>query len=107
MLKVTKRVQRAGGEGAFVVMAKAQELERKGKSMIYMQIGEPDFNTPENIKQAGIRAIEQNYTHYSPTWAAWTSGESLPINQQNARHPGGGRGVLGPCGARTSSTLPA
>jgi aspartate/methionine/tyrosine aminotransferase len=35
--------------------------------MIYMQIGEPDFNTPENIKQAGIRAIEENYTHYSPT----------------------------------------
>ena len=67
MLNVTKRVQRAGGEGAFVVMAKAQELERQGKSMIYMQIGEPDFNTPENIKQAGIRAIEQNYTHYSPT----------------------------------------
>jgi aspartate aminotransferase len=67
MLKVTKRVQRAGGEGAFLVMAKAQELERQGKSMIYMQIGEPDFNTPENIKQAGIRAIEQNYTHYSPT----------------------------------------
>jgi aspartate aminotransferase len=67
MLKVSKRVQRAGGEGAFVVMAKAQELERQGKSMIYMQIGEPDFNTPENIKMAGIRAIEQNYTHYSPT----------------------------------------
>ena len=67
MLKVTKRVERAGGEGAFVVMAKAQELERQGKSMIYMQIGEPDFNTPENIKQAGIRAIEENYTHYSPT----------------------------------------
>ncbi len=67
MLKVSKRVQRAGGEGAFVVMAKAQELERQGKSMIYMQIGEPDFNTPENIKQAGIRAIEQNYTHYAPT----------------------------------------
>jgi len=67
MLNVTKRVQRAGGEGAFVVMAKAQELERQGKSMIYMQIGEPDFNTPENIKQAGMRAIEENYTHYAPT----------------------------------------
>lgn len=67
MLKLTKRVQRAGGEGAFVVMAKAQELERQGKSMIYMQIGEPDFNTPENIKQAGMRAIEENYTHYAPT----------------------------------------
>jgi len=39
MLKVTKRVQMAGGEGAFLVMAKAQELERQGKSMIYMQIG--------------------------------------------------------------------
>jgi aspartate/methionine/tyrosine aminotransferase len=67
MLNVSKRVQRAGGEGAFVVMAKAQELERQGKSMIYMQIGEPDFNTPENIKQAGMRAIEENYSHYSPT----------------------------------------
>ncbi len=65
-MKVSKLVQRAGTETAFAVLAKAREMERQGKSVVHFEIGEPDFNTPENIKQAGIKAIQENYTHYSP-----------------------------------------
>ena len=65
-MKVSKLVQRAGTETAFAVLAKAKELERQGKSIVHFEIGEPDFNTPENVKQAGIKAIQENYTHYSP-----------------------------------------
>jgi len=65
-MKVSKLVQRAGTETAFAVLAKAKEMERQGKSVVHFEIGEPDFNTPENVKQAGIKAIQENYTHYSP-----------------------------------------
>lgn len=65
-MKVSKLVQRAGTETAFAVLAKAREMERQGKSVVHFEIGEPDFNTPENVKQAGIKAIQENYTHYSP-----------------------------------------
>jgi aspartate/methionine/tyrosine aminotransferase len=66
-MNLSKLVQRAGTETAFEVLAKAKELERQGKKIIHFEIGEPDFNTPENVKKAGINAINENYTHYSPT----------------------------------------
>ncbi|MGB9856111.1 MAG: pyridoxal phosphate-dependent aminotransferase [Caldisericum exile] len=66
-MKISKMIQRAGTETAFEMLAKAKELERQGKSVIHFEIGEPDFNTPENVKEAGIKAIKENYTHYSPT----------------------------------------
>ncbi|MCD6427891.1 MAG: pyridoxal phosphate-dependent aminotransferase, partial [Caldisericaceae bacterium] len=65
-MKFSKLMQRAGTETAFTVLAKAREMERQGKSVVHFEIGEPDFNTPENIKQAGIKAIQDNFTHYSP-----------------------------------------
>lgn len=66
-MKISRMIQRAGTETAFEMLAKAKELERQGKSVIHFEIGEPDFNTPENVKEAGIKAIRENYTHYSPT----------------------------------------
>lgn len=66
-MKISKMIQRAGTETAFEMLAKAKELERQGKSVVHFEIGEPDFNTPENVKEAGIKAIKENYTHYSPT----------------------------------------
>lgn len=66
-MKLSKLVQRAGTETAFEMLAKAKDLERQGKNIVHFEIGEPDFNTPENIKKAGIKALEENYTHYSPT----------------------------------------
>ncbi len=66
-MKLSKLVQRAGTETAFEMLAKAKALEKQGKNIVHFEIGEPDFNTPENVKKAGIRALEENYTHYSPT----------------------------------------
>ncbi len=48
------------------VDAKAKELKANGVDVIGFGAGEPDFNTPDVIKQAGIKAIEQNATHYTP-----------------------------------------
>jgi aspartate aminotransferase len=66
-MNLSKLAQRAGTETAFEVLAKAKELERQGKKVVHFEIGEPDFNTPENVKNAGISAISSNHTHYSPT----------------------------------------
>jgi len=66
-MKISQLAQRAGTETAFEVLVKAKALERQGKSIVHLEIGEPDFNTPENIKQAGIKAIQENFTHYSPS----------------------------------------
>ena len=64
-MQYTKRVALLESEGAFVVLAKAKQLEREGKSIIHLQIGEPDFDTPRNICEAGIKAINDGYTHYA------------------------------------------
>ncbi len=66
-MKISQLAQRAGTETAFEVLVKAKALERQGKSIVHLEIGEPDFNTSENIKQAGIKAIQENFTHYSPS----------------------------------------
>ncbi|HEV3157714.1 MAG TPA: pyridoxal phosphate-dependent aminotransferase [Candidatus Baltobacteraceae bacterium] len=55
-----------GSEGAFVVLARARELEAQGAPIVHLEVGEPDFDTPEHIKRAGIVAIEANATHYAP-----------------------------------------
>jgi aspartate aminotransferase len=60
-------VSRIGSESAFEVLARAKALEATGRRVVHMEIGEPDFDTPEHIKRAGIRAIEENFTHYSPS----------------------------------------
>ena len=58
-------MSRIGVESAFEVLVKARALEKQGKSVIHLEIGEPDFPTPENIKQAGIDAIHENFTRYT------------------------------------------
>jgi aspartate/methionine/tyrosine aminotransferase len=58
---------RLSGEGAFEVLARARELEALGRDVIHLEVGEPDFDTPEHIKHAAIEAIEHNLTHYSPS----------------------------------------
>ena len=56
-----------GTETAFEVLAKAKKLEAEGKSIIHLEIGEPDFPTPENICEAAIRSIQAGDTHYTPS----------------------------------------
>lgn len=60
------RMEGLGTESAFEVLAKAKEIERTGKSVIHLEIGEPDFDTPPHIKEAGIKALRDGYTHYTP-----------------------------------------
>jgi aspartate/methionine/tyrosine aminotransferase len=59
-------MSRLGTEGAFEVLAKARRLEALGKKVVHLEIGEPDFATPDNIVEAGISAIQNGYTHYTP-----------------------------------------
>ena len=55
------------GEGAFDVLVKARALEARGRSIIHMEIGEPDFPTPANIVEAGRQALADGWTKYGPT----------------------------------------
>jgi aspartate/methionine/tyrosine aminotransferase len=56
-----------GTETAFEVLAKAKALEKQGKNIVHLEIGEPDFDTPKNIKDAAIKALNDGYTHYGPS----------------------------------------
>jgi aspartate aminotransferase len=55
-----------GTETAFEVLAKAKALEKQGKDIVHLEIGEPDFDTPKNIKEAAVKALFAGYTHYTP-----------------------------------------
>lgn len=61
-----KSMERLGTETAFEVLAKAKALERQGREIVHLEIGEPDFDTPNNIKEAAIKALKGGYTHYVP-----------------------------------------
>jgi len=66
-LQLAKRMSRLGTETAFEVLNKARALERQGKSIIHLEIGEPDFDTPGNVVEAGIEALRKGWTHYGPS----------------------------------------
>ena len=65
-IKFAQRMQNIGTEGAFEVLAKARRLEAEGKNVIHLEIGEPDFPTPDNIVEAAYGAMRSDYTHYTP-----------------------------------------
>jgi aspartate aminotransferase len=65
--RLTEAVSRLGTESAFAVLARARELERQGRDIIHLEIGEPDFETPEHVARAGIEAIRAGHTHYCQT----------------------------------------
>ncbi len=66
-MRIAKRMDRLGTETAFEVLAEVKRLEQEGKDIVSFALGEPDFDTPDNIKKAGIDAINDNYTHYGPS----------------------------------------
>ncbi|MCE1248792.1 MAG: pyridoxal phosphate-dependent aminotransferase [Firmicutes bacterium] len=65
--KLANWMSRLGTEGAFVVLARARELEAQGKEIIHLQIGEPDFDTPKNIVEKAKWALDHGYHHYTPS----------------------------------------
>jgi len=60
-------MERLGTETAFEVLARARELEAQGKDIVHLEIGEPDFDTPRNIIEAGKKALDEGFTHYGPS----------------------------------------
>jgi aspartate aminotransferase len=66
-MKLAERMSRIGVETAFEVLVRARALEAQGRDIIHLEIGEPDFDTPRYIVEAGKQALDQGWTHYGPT----------------------------------------
>src|SRR5207245_7697248 len=65
--RLAKRMARLGTETAFEVLVKAKALEAHGRDIVHLEIGEPDFDTPRNIIDAGCDALHKGFTHYGPS----------------------------------------
>jgi hypothetical protein len=61
-LRLAQRMSRLGTETAFEVLVRARALEAKGKDIVHLEIGEPDFDTPSNVIEAGVKALKGGYT---------------------------------------------
>ncbi len=66
-LRLAGRMSRLGTETAFEVLNRARALEKQGKEIIHLEIGEPDFDTPSNVVEAGVDALRKGWTHYGPS----------------------------------------
>jgi aspartate aminotransferase len=90
-MKLAERMSRIGVESAFDVLERARALEAQGRSVIHLEIGEPDFPTPSHIVEAAKRALDEGWTHYGPT-------QGFPeLREAIARHVSATRGIqVGP-----------
>ena len=66
-MKLAGRMARVGTETAFSVLARAKDLESQGRDVIHLEIGEPDFDTPQHIVEAACQALRSGETHYTPS----------------------------------------
>jgi len=66
-MKLAQRMSRIGTESAFDVLVRARALEAQGRDIIHLEIGEPDFPTPQNVVDAGKKALDEGWTHYGPS----------------------------------------
>jgi aspartate aminotransferase len=97
-MKLAERMNRIGVESAFEVLVRARELERQGKHIIHLEIGEPDFPTPAHIIEGAKLALDDGYTHYGPT-------QGLPeLRESIARYISRTRGIH--VGAEHVSVVP-
>lgn len=86
-MKLSQRMSRLGTETAFEVLAKAKALEAQGREIIHLEIGEPDFDTPFNVVEAGVAALRGGHTHYTPAAGI------LPLRQAIADEVAKTRGI--------------
>lgn len=84
-MEFTKRISLLGTETAFEVLAKAQALERAGREIIHLEIGEPDFDTPPQIIEAAKRALDEGYTHYGPSAGMFELREAIVKEMARSR----------------------
>ena len=103
-MKTAARMETIGTETAFEVSARARALEATGRSIVYLQIGEPDFDTPENVREAAKAALDQGMTHYPPyaglpdlraaIAADTTARRGVTVEPSNVFVTVGGKGVM-------------
>src|SRR3979490_1467340 len=86
-LRLARRMARLGTETAFEVLVKARALEAKGRDIVHLEIGEPDFDTPRNVIDAGVKALHKGFTHYGP------SAGLMELREVIAQHVSETRGV--------------
>ena len=85
--RLAASLDRLGTESAFSVLARAKELEREGRDVIHLEIGEPDFDTPEHVCEAAYAAMRAGHTHYCPS-------AGMPeLREAAAAYLSGGRGI--------------
>src|SRR5437764_918272 len=86
-MRLARRMSNIEVESAFDVLVRARALEASGRSVIHLEIGEPDFNTPAAIVEAAKTALDEGYTHYGPT-------QGLPeLREAIAAHVSQTRGI--------------
>src|SRR5687768_6305919 len=103
-LRLAKRMSRLGTETAFEVLARARALEAKGRNIVHLEIGEPDFDTPAHIIEAGAQALRGGFTHYGPSAglpqlreaiaAHVTKTQGIPCGVENVVVTPGGKPVM-------------
>jgi aspartate aminotransferase len=76
-IRFARRMERLGTEGAFEVLARARRLEAAGRHVVHLEIGEPDFATPDNITEAAVAAMNAGYTHYTPAGGIMEAREAV------------------------------
>ncbi|MCH2519564.1 MAG: pyridoxal phosphate-dependent aminotransferase, partial [Dehalococcoidia bacterium] len=84
-MTLASRMNDLGTETAFEVLAKAKVLEAQGKEIIHLEIGEPDFDTPKHIVEAGVQALRDGHTHYGPTAGLPELREAIARNSREVR----------------------
>ncbi len=80
--KLAERMQRIGTDPAFDVLVRARALEAQGKDIIHLEIGEPDFPTPQHIVDAGKKALDEGWTHYGPSQGLPELREAIDIQMR-------------------------
>ncbi|MFQ5460878.1 MAG: aminotransferase class I/II-fold pyridoxal phosphate-dependent enzyme, partial [Anaerolineae bacterium] len=103
-MKLSEGMARIGTETAFQVLARAKKLEAQGIDVVHLEIGEPDFDTPANVVEAGRQALADGYTHYTPaagiaelratiaTYVGRTRG--IPVAPENVVVVPGGKPII-------------
>jgi len=84
-MRLSIQTQKLVAEGAYQVLSKANELEKKGRNIIHFEIGQPDFPTPGNISRSAIEAIKQGKTKYNPPLGIFQLREAVANHVSNSR----------------------
>ncbi|MFV2034521.1 MAG: aminotransferase class I/II-fold pyridoxal phosphate-dependent enzyme, partial [Halocynthiibacter sp.] len=96
MTRLADRLQEIQPFHVMDILARAKKMEADGRSVIHMEIGEPDFPTPDKIVQAGIKALESGNTHYTPALGLPALREAINQHYEADHQPGSGRIVITP-----------